>query len=323
MRVFRGLAELTGPLPAPVLTIGNFDGVHLGHQRLFQTVAARAREIGGTAAALTFEPHPAKILRPERAAPLLTTLEQKLALLEAAGLDAVVVVPFTIELSQLTPREFIQNIVVGRLGARRVCVGGNFRFGHRQAGDVAALEELGRELGFEVEVIPPVVVRGETASSSLIRRLVAEGKVSQAARLLGRPYVLAGALVRGEGRGRTLGFPTLNLAPEQECLPARGVYVTETLLDARAHPSATNVGIRPTFDGSRLVVESHLFDFHETVERGRLEVRFHERLRPEKKFAGPEALRAQIARDVEKARRFFAQRAQCEVQRARKLKAAS
>lgn len=314
MRILRSLEELRSPLPAPVLTIGNFDGVHRAHQRILARVVERARAqlkpsgqaLRGTSVAMVFEPHPAKVLAPDQAPPLLTTLEQKLQLLEATGLDVVLVVPFTGEFSRLSPRQFVEEMICRRLGTRAVYVGANFRFGHRAAGDVAVLGELAREFDFALKVVPRVVVRGQTASSTLIRHLIAEGRLNRAALLLGRPYALTGEIQPGRGRGAPMGFPTLNLLPEQECLPARGVYISETLVDGRTHRSATNVGVRPTFGGDTLVVESHLLDFSRRVERGRLEVRFYDRLRPEKKFPSPEALRAQIQRDVERTRRFFA-----------------
>lgn len=322
MRVVRSLDELDRPLPAPVLSIGNFDGVHRGHRRILHTVVEKARERRGTAVAMTFDPHPAKVLAARIAPPLLTTLEQKLQLLAAAGVDVTLVLPFTQELSHLSPRRFVEEIVCQRLGTQVLCIGASFRFGHQQAGDATLLAPLGREFGFTLKVIPPVVVRGQAASSSLIRRLIIEGEVAKAVRLLGRPFVLTGEVQPGAGRGGPLGFHTLNLVPEQECLPRRGVYITETFLAGCAFPSATNVGVRPTFDGQRLVVESHLLDFSQRIERGRLEVRFYQRLRAEKKFPSPEALGAQIHRDVARTRRFFAQREKSRARRSRRVTAA-
>jgi riboflavin kinase/FMN adenylyltransferase len=307
MQVLRGLDSLTRPLPSPVVTIGNFDGVHLGHQAILEKTVADARARNGTALVLSFDPHPSRILAPERAPRLLTTLNQKLALLEAAGVDLVLITPFTLEFSRLSPQAFIEQIIHLRLKAAAVCTGANFRFGHRQAGDVALLVEQGKQLGFEVHLVEPVTIRGQVASSSVIRRMVSEGDVRAAPGLLGRPYSLTGAVQRGAGRGRELGFPTLNFIPEQECLPPHGVYVTETLIEGRAHPSATNLGVRPTFDAGRLVVESHLLDFSGDVQPPRLEVLFLERLRDEKKFPSPEALKAQIASDVARAHEYFAQ----------------
>ncbi len=304
MRVIRSLDSLPQPLPELALTIGNFDGVHRAHQRILARVVEDARRRRGTAAAMTFEPHPAKILAPENAPPLLTTLEQKLQLLEAERLDAAIVLSFTSELSHLAPRQFVEQIL-GRLGTRSLYVGANFRFGQRQAGDVAVLRELAREFGFALQIVPRVVVRGKTVSSTLVRHLVSEGQVAPAARLLGRPFALTGEIRKGHGRGRPLGFPTLNLVPEQECLPAHGIYVTETLVAGQAYPSATSVGVNLTFGGDQLVVESYLLDFSQRIERGRLEVRFYQRLREEKKFPSPDALKAEMERDVERTRRFF------------------
>ena len=307
-RVCRSLDELPAPLPHLVLGIGNFDGIHRGHQRIFRHVVREARARNGTAAALTFDPHPSRVLAPASAPPLLITLVQKLSLLEAAGIELVLVLPFTRALAQLSPPEFVREIVHRRLAAEVVLVGSNFRFGRGRAGNVQVLGKLAREFGFAQKLVLPVKVGGQTVSSSLIRRLVADGRIDCAARLLGRPFAVTGAVQPGARRGAPLGFPTLNLLPEQECLPAGGVYITETLLEGEAYPSATNVGVRPTFGDQRLVVESHLLDFNRTVAEGRLEVRFHHRLRKEKKFRSPQALRAQIARDVERTHRYFQQR---------------
>jgi riboflavin kinase/FMN adenylyltransferase len=318
MRVFRSLQDLGQPLPAPAVSIGNFDGVHRGHQRILKALVQEARRRRGCAVAITFDPHPTKILTPATAPPLLLTLPQRLALLEAAGVDLALVLPFTPDFSRLSPRAFVKEVVLGGLGAEVVCVGQSFRFGYGQAGDAALLKKLAREFGFTLRTIPPVVHRGKTASSSLIRRLIVQGDVAAAAGLLARPFALTGEIQSGSGRGRTLDFHTLNIVPEQECLPARGVYVTETVLEGRAYASATNVGIRPTFDGGPLIVESHLLDFSRTLRGRRLEVRFYRRLRDEMRFSSPEALRAQIERDVERTRRYFARRRRKQRQGVRK-----
>jgi len=225
----------------------------------------------------------------------------------ALGLEAVVVLPFTLDLARLSPNEFVEQILVRDLHVKAVLVGENFRFGHKQAGDVKLLSELGSKHGFDVVIIPPVVYRGEVVSSTIIRREVAEGDVSHAARLLGRPFALTGEIVSGTGTGRKFTFPTLNLAVEQELLPARGVYVTRACLEGetRSHRSVTNIGFRPTFNGSSLSVETHLLDAQLSTAPKRMEVRFWKRLREEKKFSGPEELRAQIASDIAVANRFF------------------
>jgi riboflavin kinase/FMN adenylyltransferase len=290
-----------------VLAIGNFDGIHLGHQAILRTVSTRAAESGSVATALTFDPSPRKVLRPESAPQRLSTNAQRMEWFGVEGLEAAVVMPFTMELARLSPEDFVVEILVRDLHVRTVLVGENFRFGHRQAGDVKLLRELGMRHGFEVVVIPPVIYRGEVVSSTAIRSAISGGDVTHAARLLGRPFVLTGEVVRGTGTGSRFTFPTLNLSPEQELLPARGVYVTRTLLEGetRSRRSVTNIGMRPTFNGSALTVETHLLDYSEEVPVKRIEVRFWKRLREEKKFTGPEELRAQIARDITSAARFF------------------
>ena len=290
-----------------VLAIGNFDGIHLGHQAILRATVERAHVLNAVPTALTFDPSPRKVLRPETAPPRLSTNAQRMEWFKALGLEAVVVLPFTLDLARLSPGEFVEKILVRDLHGKAVLVGEDFRFGHKQAGDVKLLSELGSKHGFDVGIIPPVVCRGEVVSSTIIRREVAEGDVSHAARLLGRPFVLTGEVVSGTGTGRKFTFPTLNLAVEQELLPARGVYVTRACLDGetRSHRSVTNIGFRPTFNGSSLSVETHLLDFQPATAPKRMEVRFWKRLREEKKFSGPEELRMQIAADIARASAFF------------------
>jgi len=291
--------------PQTVVTIGNFDGLHLGHQKILRGLVERARATGALAAAVTFDPHPLKVLRPEEAPPLILTLEQRLAALEAMGLDAALVLRFDLALSRRSPEDFVRQILVDTLRVGAVLVGGNFRFGYRQAGDAKRLAELGREFRFAVEAIPPVVLRGTVVSSTAIRRAVQEGRVSLAGRWLGRPFALSGTIRAGTGQGRLLVVPTLNLDTQQELLPKTGVYVTETRVTGRLYRSATNVGFRPTFDGRRLTIESHLFDFSQDLTDGPMEVHFWTRLRDEKKFANTDALRDQVLRDLSRAREFF------------------
>jgi phosphoribosyl 1,2-cyclic phosphate phosphodiesterase len=290
-----------------VLAIGNFDGIHLGHQAILKQAVERAAKSGAVPTALTFEPSPLKVLRPEAAPKRISTSEQRLEWFEAVDLESAVVLPFTLELSRLTPQEFVES-TASNLQVRAVLVGENFRFGHKQAGDARLLAELGRNYGFEVIVIPPIEHRGEIVSSTAIRREIADGEVTQAGRLLGRPFVLTGPIIGGTGTGRKFTFPTLNLAAEQELLPGRGVYITRTVLEGeiRSRRSVTNVGFRPTFNGAVLSVETHLLDFQGEIAAKRMELRFWKRLRPEKKFSGPEQLRAQISRDIAAANRFFA-----------------
>jgi riboflavin kinase/FMN adenylyltransferase len=289
-----------------VMTIGNFDGVHCGHRKILERVVERARRDHCISAALTFSPHPLRVLRPEAAPPLIETLAQRLTRMKALGLDAVFVMTFEPALAAMPPEKFVESILVNALRTKVVLVGENFRFGHRQAGDVHTLKELGREFDFEVGCTPPVIVRGAIVSSSAIRAAVSAGNMSRAARLLGRPFSLAGEVRTGTGTGRRFVFPTLNLATEQELLPARGVYATEAIVCERCYRAATNIGVRPTFGGTQLSIESHLFDFSEEITAGPLELRFWHRLRSEQKFSGPEALRGQIQRDLAATRSFFA-----------------
>jgi riboflavin kinase/FMN adenylyltransferase len=290
-----------------VLAIGNFDGIHLGHQAILQEAADRAAKSGAVATALTFEPAPRKVLRPETAPKRLSTNEQRLEWFRVVGVEAAVVMPFTLELSKLSPQEFVAKILVEQLRVRTVLVGENFRFGHKQAGDTQLLHQLGIAHGFEVVTIPPVKAHGEVVSSTVIRREIADGGVTQAGRLLGRPFVLTGPIVSGTGTGGKFTFPTLNLRPEQELLPAPGVYITRTRLEGetQSRRSVTNIGVRPTFNGHALTVETHLLDFFGEISVKRMELRFWKRLRPEKKFSGPEELRAAIAKDIASANRFF------------------
>jgi riboflavin kinase/FMN adenylyltransferase len=290
-----------------ILAIGNFDGIHLGHQAILRAVTQRAAETGDVATVLTFDPPPRRVLKPESAPQRLSTNAQRMEWFGVEGLEAAVVMPFTMELARLSPQDFVEEILVHDLKVRVVLVGENFRFGHRQAGDVKLLRELGMRHGFEVVVIPPVIYRGEIVSSTAIRRAISAGDVSQAARLLGRPFGLTGEVVNGTGTGRRFTFPTLNLAPEQELLPARGVYVTRTLLEGetQSRRSVTNIGNRPTFNGSTLSVETHLLGYSSDITARHIEVRFWQRLREEKKFAGVEELRVQIAQDIASAARFF------------------
>jgi riboflavin kinase/FMN adenylyltransferase len=304
----RGWAERYGVSRCgSTLAIGNFDGIHLGHQAILRAAVERAREIEAVATALTFDPLPQKVLRPETAPLRVSTTEQRLSCFAALGMDAAVVLPFTLDLAKLTPQEFVDQILVQHLQVRVVFVGENFRFGHKQAGNARMLLLLGAERGFEVVILPPVIHKGEVVSSTIIRREIACGDVSHAARLLGRPFVLTGKVVSGTGTGRRFTFPTLNLAAEQELLPARGVYVTRTLIEgeSRSRRSVTNIGVRPTFNGSALSVETHVLEPLDETPPARIEVEFWKRLREEKKFDGPEELRAQIAQDIASADKFF------------------
>jgi riboflavin kinase/FMN adenylyltransferase len=289
------------------LAIGNYDGIHLGHQAILRAAVERAHESGAVSTALTFDPAPLKLLRPESAPLRLSTNQQRMEWFGALNLEAAVVLPFTHELSRLSPRDFVEQILVRDLCVKTVLVGENFRFGHRQSGDVQLLRELGARHDFEVAIIPPVQFHGEIVSSTMVRREIVAGAVTHAARLLGRPFVLTGKVVSGSGNGTRFTFPTLNLLPEQELLPARGVYITRTYFDGlvRSVRSVTNIGLRPTFNGQSMTVETHLLDTVPEKTPARIQVQFWKHLRQEKKFSSPEELRPQIARDIAQAQRFF------------------
>lgn len=300
-----------GKQRASFLTIGNFDGLHLGHQKILRTVVEHkvsAAEKGEDcfAAVVTFDPHPLKLLRPADAPPMLATLEQRIAGFEQAGMDAAMVLKFDQALSRLSAKEFVLEVLVNQLSVKHVLVGENFRFGHRQAGDVPMLKGLGLQFGFAVSVAAPVEVDGEIVSSTAVRKALAEGNLPRAAKLLGRPFVLSGRVVPGTGTGRKDLVPTLNLLPDQECWPANGVYVTESVVEMESFPSVTNIGNRPTVDGTKLTVETHLLDFNRQITGGSLEIRFLSRLRDEQKFPSLNALREQILRDIAQARQYFA-----------------
>jgi riboflavin kinase/FMN adenylyltransferase len=307
MRIIHNLAELR-PLPsACVVTIGNFDGVHLAHRKLLDRVVEVARSRDALAAAITFEPHPIKFLSPAHAPKLLTPFPRKARLIAGSGIDLLVVLPFNRELAHLSPLEFVRSILVRPLHTTAVLVGPNFRFGYRQSGDVEILEELGRQEGFKVEVLPLLVVRRQSVSSTRIRELVVEGRVHLANRLLGRPFSAYGPIVGGMGVGRKHTVPTLNLAPGEEQLPRIGVYVTRTKVGEMLHDSVTNVGHKPTFgDHHRLTVETFLLAFPGgEIPDPEMEIEFLYRLRDEIKFQNPAILKAQIQEDARRSLKFF------------------
>jgi riboflavin kinase / FMN adenylyltransferase len=289
--------------PHAAVTVGNFDGVHRGHQALVDAVVRAARQAGGTAVALTFDPHPSRVLSPDRAPASLMTLAQKAEVLASLGIDQVAALPFTGETAAEPPEEFARGVLRGALGAEAVVVGTNFRFGKGRAGDLAVLDGLGKALGFRVDGIPPVVHEGAPISSTRIREALSRGAVAAAAELLGRPYFVDGVVGRGDGRGRTLGIPTANLDPINEILPARGVYVGQVrVADGAVRGAVVNIGRRPTFGGTRTLLEAHLLDFDGDLYGRTLRLGFLERLREERTFPGPQALVEQIHDDVARAR---------------------
>ncbi len=300
------------------LTIGNFDGVHAGHREILRRVVALARERGWKPSVLTFDPHPARIVAPERAPRLLTTPEERARLMREEGIEQVLILPFTRELAGFSPERFVREIVVDRLEARAVLVGDNFRFGHEHAGDTRLLAELGRRFGFQVEAVPAIRMRGRVVSSSEVRRLIEAGSVAVAARLLARPYALEGEVVSGQGIGSKQTVPTLNLAPAAEVMPARGVYVTRTTeaRSGRDWTSVTNIGTRPTFGGDSVTVETFLLDPLEGASPRAIRVEFLRRLREERRFEDAAALKVQILRDVARAQGYFRRLSRMQARRA-------
>jgi riboflavin kinase/FMN adenylyltransferase len=310
-RIFRSLDEIPAGFGPSSLTIGNFDGVHEGHRRIFRRVCELAAGRGLKPSVLTFNPHPTRGVAPERAPRLMTSCDDRAALMAEEGIEQVLILPFDAHIAQLSPQEFVERILVGKLGVKAVVVGDNFRFGHRQAGNTQVLQDLGRRFGFTTEVVAAVTVRGTLVSSSALRRLVEAGNVTHAARLLARPYSLAGDVVPGHGIGRKQTVPTLNLQPQSEVFPKIGVYITCTrdLDTGRKWKSVTNVGHRPTFGGDEdISIETFLLDPLAGESPRRIRVSFLWRLRDERKFDSPEALKAQIFRDVSRAETYFRRR---------------
>lgn len=307
MRVYHSLEDIPAVFGTSVLTIGNFDGVHRAHQAVLAEVVKRARELDSEALAVTFDPHPTRILRPEAAPKLITPLPQKLQLLRQTGLDGVLVLPFSRDLSLMKPRDFAEQILARKLHAREIHEGFNFHFGHKAEGNVERLAEFGREFDFTVKVYPEMRLRGLPVSSSSIRKLLSAGDVSRARALLDRPFALVSRPGRGRGYGHRYTVPTINLERYDELVPANGVYITRSRLGEEVFDSVTNVGVRPTFGPDSFAIESHLLNFHEVEVTGQtdIELTFLKRLRNEQKFPDVDALRHQIAQDVRQARRFF------------------
>ena len=310
MSIYRNLTEVPVNFGPCSITIGNFDGVHIGHQHILDRVVRLAREQGLRSAALTFDPHPTKLVAPSRAPRLLTTPEQRARLMLAEGIDEVLILPFTRDIAKFTPDEFVRTILVEKLRARVVLVGDNFRFGHQAVGDARTLVELGARYGFETAVAQAVTIRGRVVSSSEVRRAIEAGQVSLACRMLSRPYSLEGRVVQGEGIGRKQTVPTLNLDTSAEVLPRVGVYITRTRdrASGREWPSITNVGYRPTFNGHGLTVETFLLSDLGATEPREIAVEFLRWVREERKFESPEVLKAQILRDVGRAQTYFRRR---------------
>ncbi len=307
MQIFRQLSDVPDGLGPALVSVGNFDGVHRAHRFVLSEIVQRAKAQGAKSIAVTFEPHPTRILRPDQNLKLLTPTPEKLHLLAATGIDVVLLLPFTHDLSLMTPHQFAHEILKKRLHACEVHEGYNFHFGHKAAGNIQTLRELGRDMGFEVHDYPEMRLRGEPVSSSHIRKLLREGRVSRARHLLARPFSILSTAGRGRGYGSKYTVPTINLARYQELVPKDGVYISRTRVGDECFDSVTNIGNRPTFGADSFAVESHLLNFHplEVTAETEVEIHFLDRLRDEIKFPSVEALREQIARDVGKAQKYF------------------
>jgi len=307
MLVFRHLDDIPAGFGPTVVSVGNFDGVHRAHREVVRHMAERARLFGGEAVVVTFEPHPLRILRPDAAPRLLTPLPAKLKLLEQTHVDAVLVLPFTRDLSMMSAADFAREVLAGKLHAREVHEGYNFHFGHKASGNVNTLADLGRQFGFATKIFPEQRLHGHHVSSSEIRKLIRRGEVSHARALLGRAFSLLGNPGRGRGYGHKYTVPTINFARYDELVAADGVYITWLRVGKECFEAVTNIGNRPTFGTESFAIESHILNFHpiELLPDTELELSFLKRLRPEIKFPSVEALREQIAKDVHKARRYF------------------
>lgn len=307
MQVFHKLADIPADFGPTVVSVGNFDGVHRAHASVLKEIVSRARRQGMQSVAVNFEPHPVRILRPDSGLKLLTPTPERLRLLETSGVAAVLLLPFTRDLSLMTPREFAHDVLKDGLRAREVHEGYNFRFGHKAEGDVKRLAEFGNELDFEVMVYPEMRLRGEPVSSSHIRKLLGHGRVSRARHLLARPFSILSTPGRGRGYGSKYTVPTINLSRYEELVPKDGVYITRARVAQECFDSVTNIGNRPTFGADSFAIETHLLNFH-PIGLGpdtEVEIFFLDRLRDEIKFSSVEALREQIGRDVKKAQRYF------------------
>jgi len=298
MILITDLSKINKRFDSSIITLGNFDGLHLGHQELIRKIILRAEETGGLSMVVTFRPHPLKILAPEKCPPLISIYEEKIQLLEKLGIDVLVKIPFTLDFAAMEPRNFVKNILVDLLGAREIFVGYNYRFGKGRKGNIQLLRDLGKELGFIVREVEQVSLSGEVISSTRIRQLLINGDVEHAAKLLGRPYALCGIVVKGDGRGRGLGFPTANIASRHSIIPSNGVYAVRLFVRDKYYDGIVNIGMRPTFDAKSMAIEVHIFDFDEDIYGEEITVYFANKIREERKFENAEALINQINADI-------------------------
>lgn len=306
MKIFYGLDELKSPLKNPVLTIGNFDGVHKGHKALFSKVKERAEHIDGISAVMTFDPHPLKIMNRNSSPPIITPTPQKIELIEESGIDVLLCIKFTKDFASITAEDFVENILVKRLGIKEIVVGYDYSFGYKRQGNIKLLKEMGEKYGYIVHVLSPVKINNTLVSSTTIRKLIMEGRLHEARPLLGRDYQVRGTVVKGKNRGaRLLGFPTANLRLIDELIPKTGVYAVKLNFDNHTYDGVTNIGYNPTFDDKTLCIETHILDFSGDLLGKTIMINFIERLRDEKRFDGVDELATQISKDIEDAREIL------------------
>jgi riboflavin kinase / FMN adenylyltransferase len=305
MEIILGIDQLKRPFNNPIVTLGNFDGVHLGHQTIFGKVKEEAQKKHGKAIVITFEPHPLKILSPKTCPPLLTPFRKKMMLIEKSGIDTVLCIEFTLGFSQISPFDFIKDILIDKVKAKKIVVGYNYHFGWKQRGDVEILKQVCKLFQVDVEVVEPLTIGSTTVSSSKIRELIKEGEVEEASNLLGRNYPVIGKVVQGAKRGQTLGFPTANLEISEELYPKKGVYAVEVVWNQRLLNGLANVGMNPTFlpsqakEGIPLSIEVYILNFHQDLYGEEIQVNFRKRIRDETRFNSPSELMEQIRKDVE------------------------
>lgn len=308
MKIYTDLSDITAPLPNPFVTIGNFDGVHLGHQMLFSEVMSKAYQHNGTSVAITFNPHPLKVVRPDIGIKLISNCEQKRELIELAGLDVLIIIPFTRQFAATRAEDFVDQVLIGTIGLRELVVGYDYAFGKGRAGDISFLKQQGDLKNFPVTVVEPFYVDGVLASSTKVRELVSSGKMSDVKKLLGRAYQIRGEVKRGKQRGGTeLGFPTANLhISEEDLCPRHGVYVTQVIYDGKCYGGVLNIGYNPTFGEEQLSAETHIFDFNQDIYGKPIKINLLRFLRPEKKFSGVTELARQIGEDIKQAKAVLA-----------------
>ena len=302
MKIVRGTKNIVRPIPYPVVAIGNFDGVHMGHQIIFRQAAEIARKSDGTSIVFTFEPHPLKIIAPERVPPLLTTFRQKMELIEGCGIDKVICADFTRHFADQRPRDFAKDILVDLIGVQEIVVGFDYAFGRGREGTITYLKKMGEEFGFIIHVIDPIKLNGHLVSSSYVRELIEEGNVKAAREFLGRNYSIRGPVVHGHHTGQAIGFPTANLDTAKVQIPGTGVYAVHILYAGNTFKGAVNIGYNPTFNRDRLSVEVHIFDFDQTLYGKEIEVVFVDRIRSEMVFQSAEELVTQIKKDIQTAK---------------------